>query len=94
MYIKDLFELIVIFAIVLAVVLLAVNLVIMVKTLIKDLKKQSPFLMSKADINSNLRSLMLSINRSEYIFGYRNDEEYEDFIQEMDERLMEEAHGK
>lgn len=94
MYIKDLFELIVIFAIVLAVVLLAVNLVIMVKTLIKDLKRQSPFLMSKADINSNLRSLMLSINRSEYIFGYRNDEEYEDFIQEMDERLMEEAHGK
>ena len=94
MYIKDIFEIIVILAILLAVALLVVNLVIMVKTLIKDLKKQSPFLMSKEDIDSNLRSLMLSVNRSEYIFGYRNDEEYEDFIEEIDERLMEEAHGK
>ena len=44
--------------------------------------------MTKEDILNNKRSLMLSINRSEYLYGYRTESEYDKFIEDMDNSLM------
>lgn len=71
------------------ILLLIVGLILSIKSMTKGSKKKNePFLLTKEDILNNQRSLMLSINRSEYLYGYRTEEEYDKFIEDMDNSLM------
>lgn len=70
-----------------ALLLLITALIIAIRSLTKSPKKSS-FLMTKDDISNNMRSLMLSVNRSEYVYGYRSEAEYTKFIQDIDNSLM------
>lgn len=70
-----------------ALLLLITALIIAIRSLTKSPKKSS-FLMTKDDISNNMRSLMLSVNHSEYVYGYRSEAEYTKFIQDMDNSLM------
>lgn len=71
------------------ILLLIVGLILSIKSMTKGSeKKNEPFLLTKEDILNNQRSLMLSINRSEYLYGYRTEEEYDKFIEDMDNSLM------
>ena len=71
------------------ILLLIIGLMLSIKSMTKDSKKKNePFLLTKEDILNNKRSLMLSINRSEYLYGYRTESEYDKFIEDMDNSLM------
>lgn len=71
------------------ILLLIMGLILSIKSMTKGSKKKNePFLLTKEDILNNQRSLMLSINRSEYLYGYRTEEEYYKFIEDMDNSLM------
>lgn len=71
------------------ILLLIIGLILSIKSMTKGSKKKNePFLLTKEDILNNQRSLMLSINRSEYLYGYRTEEEYDKFIEDMDNSLM------
>lgn len=71
-----------------ALLLLITALIIAIRSLTKGPKKQDPFYMTEDDISNNLRSLMLSINRTEYIYGYRTEADYTKFIEDLDNSLM------
>lgn len=71
------------------ILLLIIGLMLSIKSMTKGSKKKNePFLLTKEDILNNKRSLMLSINRSEYLYGYRTESEYDKFIEDMDNSLM------
>lgn len=71
------------------ILLLIIGLILSIKSMTKGSKKKNePFLLTKEDVLNNQRSLMLSINRSEYLYGYRTEEEYDKFIEDMDNSLM------
>lgn len=71
------------------ILLLIIGLMLSIKSMAKGSKKKNePFLLTKEDILNNKRSLMLSINRSEYLYGYRTESEYDKFIEDMDNSLM------
>lgn len=71
------------------ILLLIIGLILSIKSMTKGSKKKNePFLLTKEDILNNQRSLMLSINRSEYLYGYRTESEYDKFIEDMDNSLM------
>lgn len=71
------------------ILLLIIGLMLSIKSMTKcSKKKNEPFLLNKEDILNNKRSLMLSINRSEYLYGYRTESEYDKFIEDMDNSLM------
>lgn len=71
------------------ILLLIIGLMLSIKSMTKvSKKKNDPFLLTKEDILNNKRSLMLSINRSEYLYGYRTESEYDKFIEDMDNSLM------
>lgn len=71
------------------ILLLIIGLMLSIKSMTKvSKKKNEPFLLTKEDILNNKRSLMLSINRSEYLYGYRTESEYDKFIEDMDNSLM------
>lgn len=73
-------------AVVLMLVIIA--LIIAIRSFTKGPKKKDPFYMTNDDISNNLRSLMLSINRTEYIYGYRTEADYTKFIEDLDNSLM------
>lgn len=71
------------------ILLLIIGLMLSIKSMTKGSKKKNEtFLLTKEDILNNKRSLMLSINRSEYLYGYRTESEYDKFIEDMDNSLM------
>ena len=72
------------------ILLLIIGLMLSIKSMTKGSKKKKnePFLLTKEDILNNKRILMLSINRSEYLYGYRTESEYDKFIEDMDNSLM------
>ena len=71
------------------ILLLIIGLMLSIKSMTKGSKKKNePFLLTKEDILNNKRSLMLSINRSEYLYSYRTESEYDKFIEDMDNSLM------
>lgn len=71
------------------ILLLIIGLMLSIKSMTKGSKKKNePFLLTKEDILNNKRSLMLLINRSEYLYGYRTESEYDKFIEDMNNSLM------
>lgn len=71
------------------ILLLIIGLMLSIKSMTKGSKKKNePFLLTKEDILNNKRSLMLSINRSEYLYSYRTESEYDKYIEDMDNSLM------
>ncbi len=69
--------------------ILVTVLLIAIRESYKSSKKQSSFLLTNADISNNIRSLMLSVNRTEYILGERTEEQYMQLIEDIDNSLME-----